>query len=162
LMTNRHVAKLFASGIGNRDLRFIHKADVNFLHERDNPGSVVFDVVEIVMIHPWWDMALLRVAGLSDVAPLPLSNRAPEDLRGEDIAVIGYPAKDPRNDVATQMQIFRGRFDIKRLQPGKLWERRTVSSFRNEVSAVTHDCSTLGGNSGSALVLAASGEVAAL
>jgi endonuclease G len=162
LMTNRHVAKLFASGVGNRDLHFVHKADVNFLHERDNPGSTVFDVVEIVMIHPWWDMALLRVAGLGNVAPLALSHRAPEDLQGQDIAVIGYPAKDPRNDVATQMQIFGGRFDIKRLQPGKLWERRTVSSFRNEVSAVTHDCSTLGGNSGSAVVLAASGDVAAL
>jgi endonuclease G len=162
LMTNRHVAKLFSSGLGSRDLRFTREADVNFLHERDNPGSIVFDVVEIVMIHPWWDMALLRVAGLSDVAPLALSHRAPEDLHGHDIAVIGYPAKDPRNDVATQAQIFGGQFDIKRLQPGKLWERRTIRSFRNAVNAVTHDCSTLGGNSGSAVVLAASGEAAAL
>jgi len=162
LMTNRHVAKLFASGVGSRDLRFTHDADVNFLHERDNPGTISFDLVEIVMIHPWWDMALLRVAGLAGVAPLALSHRAPEDLHGQDIAVIGYPAKDPRNDVATQAQIFGGRFDIKRLQPGKLWERRTVSSFRNAVNAVTHDCSTLGGNSGSAVVLASSGEVAAL
>jgi endonuclease G len=162
LMTNRHVARLFATGLGTHDLRFTHDVDVNFLHERDNPGSISFDLVEIVMIHPWWDMALLRVAGLSDVQPLTLSHRVPEDLNGQDIAVIGYPAKDPRNDVATQMQIFGGTFDIKRLQPGKLWERRTISSFRNEVNAVTHDCSTLGGNSGSAVVLADSGEAAAL
>jgi endonuclease G, mitochondrial len=162
LMTNRHVARLFATGLGTHDLRFTHQVDVNFLHERDNPGSVAFDLVEIVMIHPWWDMALLRVAGLNNLQQLALSHRAPEELNGHDIAVIGYPAKDPRNDVATQMQIFGGTFDIKRLQPGKLWERRAVISFRNQVNAVTHDCSTLGGNSGSAVVLADSGEAAAL
>ena len=162
LMTNRHVAQLFACGLGSADLRFTHAVDVNFMHERNNPGSIAFDLVEIVMIHPWWDMALLRVAGLRDVKPLRLSHRVPEELNGQDIAVIGYPAKDPRNDVATQMQIFSGIFDIKRLQPGKLWERRTISSFRNQVNAVTHDCSTLGGNSGSAVVLAESGEAAAL
>jgi endonuclease G len=162
LMTNRHVAKLFATGVGTRGLRFTHDASVNFLQERDNPGSTAFDLVEILMIHPWWDMALLRVAGLRGVAPLTLSHRAPEDLHGQDIAVIGYPAKDTRNDVATQMQIFGGRFDIKRLQPGKLWERRPIMSFRNAVNAITHDCSTLGGNSGSAVILAGSGEVAAL
>jgi endonuclease G len=162
LMTNRHVAQLFTSGLGLHNLRFTHDADVNFLQERDNPGSIVFRLVEVVMIHPWWDMALLRVAGLTDVTPLVLSHRAPEDLLGQEIAVIGYPAKDPRNDLATQAQIFRGLYDIKRLQPGKLWQRRSISSFRNQVNAVTHDCSTLGGNSGSAVVLADGGEVAAL
>jgi hypothetical protein len=83
LMTNRHVAKLFANGVGSRGLCFTREANVNFLHERDNPGSTVFDLVEIVMIHPWWDMALLRVSGLHDVAPLALSHRAPEDLHGQ-------------------------------------------------------------------------------
>jgi endonuclease G len=162
LMTNRHVAGLFATGLGTRGLRFTHDVGVNFLHERDNPGSIEFDLVEIAMIHPWWDMALLRVAGLTELKPIALSHRVPEELNGQDIAVIGYPAKDPRNDVATQMQIFGGTFDIKRLQPGKLWERRTVVSFRNRVNAVTHDCSTLGGNSGSVVLLADSGAAAAL
>ena len=162
LMTNRHVAQLFTSGLGLHNLRFTHDADVNFLQERDNPGSIVFELEEVVMIHPWWDMALLRVAGLTGVTPLVLSHRAPEDLLGQEIAVIGYPAKDPRNDLETQARIFHGIYDIKRLQPGKLWERRTISSFRNQVNALTHDCSTLGGNSGSAVVLADSGEVAAL
>jgi len=48
--------------------------------------------------------------------------------------------------------IFRAVFDRKRLQPGKLNGRKDVDSFGHTVSAIGHDCSTLGGNSGSALV----------
>lgn len=162
LMTNRHVAQLFANGLGMQNLQFTRDADVNFLQEHENPGAEFFDVVAIVMIHPWWDTALLRVAGLEGIKPLSLSVKTPEELADHDIAVIGYPARDPRNDAATQDRIFGGRYNIKRLQPGKLWERRNVRSFSNDVNAITHDCSTLGGNSGSAVILAVDGTVAAL
>jgi len=54
----------------------------------------------------------------------------PEDLLGEDVAVIGYPAPrvqlsfDPRNDTNLQNSVFGGVYNIKRLQPGKIGERR--------------------------------------
>ena len=163
LMTNRHVAALFTKGVGKQKLNFFSKAEVNFKHEINNPGSSQLEVLDVVMIHPWWDMAILKVNGLNEKQdPLTLSHSSPEDLQGQDVAVVGYPAKDPRNNEALQDQIFKKKYNIKRLQPGKLWERRNIRSFKNIVSAVTHDSSTLGGNSGSAVIKASSGEVIGL
>ena len=81
MMTNRHVARLFASGVGAGELKFTHAASVNFLHEKDRPGTESFEFDEVVMIHPYWDMALLRVSGLENVPALTLCHRAPEDLQ---------------------------------------------------------------------------------
>jgi endonuclease G len=67
-------------------------------------------------------------------------------------AVIGYPAFDPEENFVDQANIFRSVFDRKRLQPGKLNGRAAVLSFGQNVNAIAHDCSTLGGNSGSALI----------
>jgi endonuclease G len=165
MMTNRHVAEIFSSGIGMRNLRFRPgaKAGVDFLRERDRDGSIPIGVREVLMIHPYWDMAILKVEGLDErQLPLGLSLEAVEDLEGQDIAVIGYPAFDPRNDAAVQNQVFGGVYNVKRLQPGKLGARRAVTSFSSRVQAATHDSSTLGGNSGSAVVSAATGQVVAL
>jgi endonuclease G len=51
---------------------------------------------------------------------------------------------------------------VKRLQPGVVRARAKVQSFENEVNAMTHDASTLGGNSGSAIIDVDTGEVIAL
>jgi len=103
------------------------------------------------------------VEGLpSDHVPLALSLKHTEDLLGEDVAVIGYPAFDPRNDANVQNTVFGGVYDIKRLQPGKIAERRSVASFGKNVLAATHDSSTLGGNSGSVVLSAKTGRVVGL
>jgi endonuclease G len=164
LMTNRHVAELFASGLGRDELSFIpgQSAAVDFLRERDRPDSLLFQIRRVAMVHPYWDMALLVVDGLATVDPLRLSTVPPGDLREHDVAVVGYPALDPRNAVDIQNKIFGGVFNIKRLQPGKLREVTDIRSFGHPVAAVTHDSSTLGGNSGSAVVDVASGEVVGL
>jgi hypothetical protein len=165
LMTNRHVAEIFCGGLGLRDLVFLRgrEAGVDFLREKGTTTSTVLTVREVVMIHPYWDMALLRVDGLgSDHPSLTLSLAHPEDMLDQDIAVIGYPAFDPRNDADVQNTVFGGVYYVKRLQPGKLGKRRLVASFGKDVSAVTHDSSTLGGNSGSAVVHAATGQVVGL
>jgi endonuclease G len=169
LMTNRHVAELFASGRGFRDLAFrpSSKAAWDPRREKDqdeDDTSTRLTVTEVLMIHPFWDMAILRVAGLTNKQrPLTLSLETPERLAGDEaeIAVIGYPAMDQRNDLALQRRIF-GTFNVKRLQPGKIKPRATIHSFENDVSAMTHDSSTLGGNSGSALVDVKTGEVVGL
>jgi endonuclease G len=154
LMTNRHVAELFALGIGRDELAFRpgHDAGVDFLHERDQPESLFFRIARVAMIHPHWDVAVLEVDGLDTVQPLLLSLAEPGDLLGHEVAVIGYPAPDPRSNLELQNRIFGGVFGVKRLQPGKLHGLRDTKSFGNDVSALTHDSSTLGGNSGSALV----------
>jgi Trypsin-like peptidase domain/Calcineurin-like phosphoesterase len=165
LMTNRHVAEIFCGGLGLRDLVFLRgrEAGIDFLQEKGNTTSTVLSVREVVMIHPYWDMALLRVDGLgSDHPPLTLSLGHPEDMLDQDVAVIGYPAFDPRNNADVQNTVFGGVYYVKRLQPGKLGKRRSIESFGKDVSAITHDSSTLGGNSGSAIVHAATGQVIGL
>jgi endonuclease G len=165
LMTNRHVAAIFTSGLGRRDLLFIPElsAAVDFKRERDRQDSVLLKVEKVLMIHPYWDMALLQVGALPPAQqPLVLSLTDVGDMQGEDIAVIGYPAFDPRNPADVQNTVFGGVYYVKRLQPGKLQPRANTKSFGKTVSAVVHDSSTLGGNSGSAVIVAKSGEVVAL
>ncbi len=165
VMTNRHVAELFARGVGIQQLRFRpgQAAGVDFKQERRFAEPILVDVREIAMIHPYWDMALLRVEGLREPQrALSLSIEHARELEGVEVAVVGYPAFDSRNNTALQNRIFDGVFNVKRLQPGKLNGRESVRSFGNVVLALKHDASTLGGNSGSAVVRLDTGEVVAL
>ncbi len=165
IMTNRHVAEIFTSGLGLKELSFRSglTAGIDFKREAQSTSSRFFSVRDILMVHPFWDMALLLVDGLdSSIKPLTLAQRPPEDIEGHEIAAIGYPAFDRRNNSDVQREVFGDIFDVKRLQPGLLRERRHASSFGNVVDAVTHDASTLGGNSGSAVLNLETGEVIAL
>jgi DNA/RNA endonuclease G (NUC1)/C-terminal processing protease CtpA/Prc len=165
LMTNRHVAELFASGLGLRQLRFQpgRAAQLDLKAERGGGDPTLLDVRKVVMIHPYWDMALLEVDRLpASAVPLLLSVRAPEELQGREVAVIGYPAFDDRNDPDVQAQVFGGVYNVKRLQPGRLGARERVESFGKPVAALTHDSSTLGGNSGSLVLDVLTGETVAL
>jgi V8-like Glu-specific endopeptidase len=171
LMTNRHVAEIFSSGLGTHiNFRAGLKAGVDFKQERNSkPGDAArIDVRRVAMIHPYWDMALLEVDGFdSSHAPLKLSVRAPEDYfaggaRSAEVAVVGYPAFDSRNKADVQNEVFGGVFNVKRLQPGLLKPRARIDSFDKDVDAITHDASTLGGNSGSAVIHIESGQIVAL
>lgn len=167
LMTNRHVAELFATGLGRREIAFRSRQTAAWDYRRERGSSdddvTTLQVDRVVMIHPYWDMALLRVSGLrSHQRPLRLAVAPPETLVDRDIAVIGYPAKDWRNDSDLQDRIFRRVYNVKRLHPGKIKARADIASFESVVSAMTHDSSTLGGNSGSAVVDAQTGDVVGL
>jgi endonuclease G len=165
VMTNRHVAEQFASGLGRRcRMNGGQRVRCEFRQEHANPRTDPVLVDRVLMIHPHWDMALLRAPGVASThEPLKLSTENPEQLLGRDIAVIGYPAFDPRNDGTLQHQIFGGVYDVKRLQPGKLRARALQTDFyRNRVHVLTHDSSTLGGNSGSAVIDVKTGHVVGL
>src|SRR5690606_17712295 len=137
---------------------------VDFKAERDRPDGPDLEVRAVRMIHPWWDMALLEVPDLAPtLTPLRLAVRDARDLGGNRIAVIGYPARDPlRNDPAVQDELFERVFQVKRLQPGEIVGGQPTASFGKIVQAATHDCSTLGGNSGSAVIDLETGEVLGL
>jgi endonuclease G len=165
VMTNRHVAKLFSSGLGLKIAYNPGDSVINFrrqIDSRDLDGKSYVEVLGVEMIHPYWDMALLRVADLPDDRILALSTKMPEELEGRDIVAVGYPAKDWRSDLALQDQIFGSQYNVKRLQPGVLRKRADIRSFANVVKAVTHDASTLGGNSGSAILDVETNQVLAL
>lgn len=166
LMTNRHVARLFAEGVGVEGLVYRPgDALIDFECEVDSDPEQAsyFTIERVLMIHPYWDMALVQVSGLSPTyQPLTLSVQSPEELVNRDMVAVGYPARDDRNDLALQDRIFAGVYNVKRLQPGKVRRRSRVRSFGNEVQAMVHDSSTLGGNSGSAVIEVATGRVIGL
>jgi endonuclease G, mitochondrial len=164
IMTNRHVAAIFASGVGTRRIAILprQRAGIDFRRELDRPTGPTLEVKRVVMVHPYWDLALLDVEGLDGRSPLVMSQR---DMSGEEmieVAAVGYPAFDTRNDRGVQNDLFRKVFGVKRLQPGTLGGIQDTESFGKIVPAVRHNCSTLGGNSGSALIDLESGEVLAL
>ena len=105
-------------------------------------------------------MALLRVAPGDDAplpAPIPLM-MTEEEIKARVnawTAVIGYPARSPFNDPADQQRIFDGIYEVKRVAPG------TVTAVSPD-GRLTHDATTLGGNSGSVVVNLTSGKAVGL
>jgi endonuclease G len=165
VVTNRHVAQTF----GRRTRAgFTFKprsrtrpmtADIDFLEETGRLAEREFPIVEILHIEDETgpDFALLRIenrAGLHPLAPpipLAVSSVKPE----QQVAVIGYPARDNRVPDAQLMQsIFGDVYDKKRLAPGQI--------TRAQKDLVFHDCSTLGGNSGSVVLDLATGQAVGL
>ena len=101
----------------------------------------------LIGIHGKYDMALFRLEPSNDLPePLPLSagpGPLPE-LPGRNVYVVGYPAWDGRrNDPEPMQRLFANIYNVKRLQPGTFMRHLTGHQL------FTHDCSTLGGNSGS-------------
>ncbi len=162
LMTNRHVARIFGQGSGTR-VRFIdgRGSAIDFLREHGSQRRDLHAVAEIVFIHPYWDMALLRVADL-ETPPLSLSPVHPDDHKGRRVVVIGYPFEDERNPLDLQYEVFDGQFGVKRLQPGYARGQAQYTTADGMFEVFTHDSSTLGGNSGSAVIDPATGNVVAL
>ncbi len=166
MMTNRHVANAFAVWDNARYIARSspfgapYQSQVDFNAEYNSPNDP-FEVAieEILYIEKdasyLPDMALVRikkVAGLP--APIALSTKGA--AVGDDIAVIGYPARDPRNDAVVMRNIFNDIYEVKRLSPGR------VSLVRDDRFLFTHDCTTLGGNSGSVIVSLDSGDAVGL
>jgi hypothetical protein len=121
IATNRHVAQLFSQGLGLSIRYRPGDAAIDFKRRVDAPDdeqSAYFSVRGVEMIHPYWDMALLRVDGLPADGMLHLSVRSPDELLGRNIVVVGYPARDDRNDLALQDRVFDKTYNVKRLQPG--------------------------------------------
>lgn len=159
IVTNRHVAREFGHGTGRR---FTFKApitaSIDFLEEVGRPDQRAFPIVDILHIEDedGPDVALLRVeesGGRELAAPIPLA--ASPARPKQQIVVMGYPARDSRvADEQLVHSIFGDVYDKKRLAPGQVTEARA--------DVLLHDCSTLGGNSGSVLLDLVTGEAVGL
>lgn len=188
LLTNRHVAQLFANGEGDAvqvvDAFKPRTAFGHWKHRREFDHNVseeqlagaVAPIVAIEWIHPTWDAALLRVGTLPGQDKHPLEGRPPLRLRAErltneefqsrPIAVLGYPAFAATGDPTyedVQRLVFENVFQVKRFQPGRAVGYVTRSfGTPTQLEVLQHDASTLGGNSGSAVVDLETGEVLGL
>jgi endonuclease G len=162
LVTNRHVAAVFATSRG-AELVFkagsdgAIKASVDFLQEVDNPSTQVFRLIRPLHIEgsAGPDLAFFAVEQERGplASPIRLSARKPTET--PNAATIGYPAQDSRIPDVDLMESIYGRiYDKKRLAPGAV--------TRVEDLRILHDCTTLGGNSGSVVIDLDTGEALGL
>lgn len=157
VMTNRHVARLFATAAAGGFVLDVDpygqhvSASIDFRGEHRSRARIRFPVSRVLHIEPVGpdrpDVALLKIerSGEQDEPqPSPVRIAETDAAPGAVVAVLGYPAWDDRNDPWVQEAVFGGVYGVKRFQPGEV----TAS----KAAWLNHDCSTLGGNSGSVVV----------
>ncbi|MBK3576292.1 trypsin-like peptidase domain-containing protein [Streptomyces sp. MBT65] len=170
VVTNRHVAQEFATAQGDafafRSIsgRRTH-ALIDWRCEYLQPEESRFRVTEVLWIEPdasLLDVALLRISETGEdgeAQPAVLGLLDDTEFKGSDVgrwvAVVGYPGNDSRADRADRQRIFDGIYDCKRLAAGQ------VTAVEPQ-GLVHHDATTLGGNSGSAVIDLDTGKALAL
>jgi S1-C subfamily serine protease len=149
LATNRHVLDHLSRGVMELDPG---DAIVFFKHEYGSGMEPPVRILRVIAFDQELDVCLLEIE-----APTTAEGRAPlvfADVPaavGDPVVAIGYPANDGRRNPAFVPAIFGDRLNVKRASPGE------VIGLKKE--ALLHDCSTLGGNSGSPVVSITTGEV---
>jgi hypothetical protein len=168
IVTNAHVAETFADTSATGGLVFRERTDgtpgrqsarIDFREEMTPSPPREFQITEVLYVS--------RTQGL-DIAFLRASRAARQDMLGPPlilseivppttalVAAVGYPGfSSSDHDAETLRRVFRDVHEKKRISPG-----RVVSL---EARGISHDCSTLPGSSGSALVDVASGRAIGL
>jgi S1-C subfamily serine protease len=163
VVTNRHVALEFAEkikasykmkkGTNNKEI----KVSIGLLHEDGITDSVDVPVQEVLYIAPEQDedIAFLQTSSIEDTGfrSLDYSTNPPET--DAEVMVIGFPYWDgDRNDVEVMQKVFRYLYGTKRVAPG------TITGVTEKT--ITHNCSTLSGNSGSPVIEITTGKVVAV
>jgi endonuclease G len=156
MVTNRHVALEFAvKSVTGFTMRVTpdgraFTADLDFHEEAGKAVPFEVNLAGILYIaddaQGVPDIAFIKVAGRDArpvPPPIPLSAAAPQV--NQYVVAIGYPARDDRDDQGVERKIFGTTFNVKRLAPGQISHIIDEATFG-------HDCSTLGGSSGSAIV----------
>jgi len=158
VMTNKHVVGLFADPPPTNGPWVILRSRrpvIDFKVEHGEAGKRVFAITEVVDVHPKLDIALVRIdkkaiepAGALPPPPVQLASQGPDTSQRLDLYAVGYPWTDNENVTppAVLDAIYEGILKVKRLQPGEF------GAMFEGYNAFSHDCSTLGGNSGSCIV----------
>jgi S1-C subfamily serine protease len=142
LLTNHHVITELTWGT---DILREKEAEVRFVQEYNSGDEPPVPILRVVRFHEELDAALLLLGGdgiLKNRKPLRWS--ATPAKAEDQVVVVGYPFPDRQRNPLFVDKIFGGKFGVKRLGPGE------VLGGKN--GTVYHDCSTLGGNSGSPVV----------
>lgn len=167
VFTNRHVAQLFARRLSDGSGGFRRAwdgarilASVDF---RAEAGTKAMDrtaqVVEVVYLAEdiAADVAMLKIRSPDAFRmPAALKLDAALPVRGDLVGLIGYPGFDYRNNAADQARYFNDLYEVKRFSPGLVMQDVT------EGATLSHDCTSLGGASGGALLSLRTGAVVGL
>lgn len=166
IVTNRHVAQHF-TWRDRKSIRFkttvkgeAYKPRVDFLEEYENPDSFEVGIQEIVYVEQegdqFPDIAFFRLEEHGNLPdPIEFDDKEPEFR--QEVVAIGYPMRDPRNDLFDMEKLFKSVYEVKRLSPGMVMGTNDPSGMR-----FYHDCTTLGGSSGSVILSLDSGKAVGL
>ena len=154
LMTNSHVAMEFSKKQGETwTFKPGQTGSIDYGQDASLTNHNEFKINGIIGIHDNYDLALLKVSNGSEgnkfPEPLKVAKSVDEaNIKKKNVYVIGFPARDDRrNDPIEMERIFESIYNVKRLQPGTIMEMA-----QNDQNILYHDCSTLGGNSGSCVI----------
>lgn len=148
IATNRHVLGDLTMGT---EVLSPGRSQIVFQREHkstDLPEHIV-PIERVVAVHKTMDMVLLGVPKLGRPVVTIDDAIMPE---GQRIAAVGYPAKDAGRNPAFTSAVFGNTFGVKRAALGEVLDG-------TETPNLFHDCSTLGGNSGSPVFSLATGKV---
>jgi len=140
VVTNKHVLDVLSKGTGVLEkgqgvMRFKFEAGIA-------DDEVPTNITGVVAVHDELDIALLKVEKQKFTkARKPLTVDPKPVESGHPVVAIGYPFDDSKRNPLFISALFGGKFGVKRAAPGE------VSSTGPQ--SIYHDCSTLGGNSGS-------------
>ncbi|TRC99700.1 trypsin-like peptidase domain-containing protein [Mesorhizobium sp. WSM4306] len=168
LVTNRHVAQLFVDFESGGAIMPGREPHVDFGHELNGAKSRNRrPIIELVFCgatpipntglnHTLLDLAVFRLGGSAAAEQMPLKVGLGEQLANPqtEIIIIGYPAKPGSDDILGTVTetdrvlklLFNKLWGYKRLAPGE------VMNSSEGIRTVSHDASTLGGNSGSVVM----------
>ena len=147
------------------------KSFIDFAVTDNSAGAKRFDIAGLLFVAPEEDidLAILSITSAAATLPepltldwqpnavgrdLPQANGNPPVFQGREIYVVGHPFRRRHSELV--VSIFGVADGMKRLSPG------LVKSIDREKPLLEHDCSTLGGNSGSCVFTADTHEVVGL
>ncbi|MEZ0390495.1 MAG: serine protease [Verrucomicrobium sp.] len=141
LATNNHVLQILSGGTGLIPADAGIKVYFNMEYTTPDPADTIARVLGVVAKHPTQDIVLLEVEKHRGRPILGLDVKTAMEP-GHPVTVVGYPAKPNGHNPLFTDGIFGGKYGVKRAAMGEVI--RT-----NKQALIYHDCSTLGGNSGS-------------
>jgi V8-like Glu-specific endopeptidase len=144
LATNRHVLLDLTGGVGV--IGPDSGIKVYFRKERvgQDIDDTVAKVIGVLKKHLTEDIVLLEVES-HPARPIVRLDSAGGISPGHPVVVVGYPAQPTKSNPLFSDKIFSNKYGVKRAAMGEI--TRT-----NRGTLLFHDCSTLGGNSGSPVI----------
>jgi hypothetical protein len=151
-LTTRTLVQSFCSGVGVEPLVRLPDTEVSIAlgAEQGTSDGLLLSLEAVVLVHPHWDVAVLRVQGDPESEPLPLL-ASPLSERAS-IARLGFPLAPAVELLDLFRLIYRADPHAGYLAPGFNGAPRTAVSFNREVLAGTHDAANLAEEPGAAII----------
>jgi V8-like Glu-specific endopeptidase len=153
ILTNKHVMSEFSCWKRKKwRLSPGMVARIDFHEEYERSEAQEHTITEVVKVYKKFDVAILALdASVAEEArKVPVLAIDPPELpqdRQRPVYVVGYPDASGAKKAPKELKrVFADVYDVKRLQPGFL----TGIDTKNRI--LQHDCSTIGGNSGSCVI----------